>query len=127
MHKDDDETFADNYAEREQAKALREQARAGGLRFEAYLPGDMADWLLAQVEQGHFVDPSEAVFAIVWNFMDLEPHKDLRSELLRRTLERSLEEVQAGRVHDAEEVFAELERKMAQPRPEAARWEKIAR
>jgi hypothetical protein len=65
MHKDDGEAFADNYAERDQAKVLREQARAGGLRFEAYLPGDMADWLLAQVEQGHFVDPSEAVFAIV--------------------------------------------------------------
>ena len=51
MLKDDGEAFADNYAERDQAKVLREQARAGGLRFEAYLPGDMADWLLAQVEQ----------------------------------------------------------------------------
>src|SRR3546814_4408255 len=59
MIENDDEAFADNYAERDQAKALREQARAGGLRFEAYLPGDMADWLLAQVERGHFVDPSE--------------------------------------------------------------------
>ena len=67
MHKDDDTAFADNYAERDQARALREQARTGGLRFEAYLPGDMADWLLAQVEQGHFVDPSEAVFAILDN------------------------------------------------------------
>ena len=43
MHKDDDTAFADNYAERDQARALREQARTGGLRFEAYLPGDMAD------------------------------------------------------------------------------------
>jgi antitoxin ParD1/3/4 len=85
---DDDEAFADNYAERDQAKALREQARAGGLRFEAYLTGDMADWLLERVERGMFVDPSEAVFAIVRDFMDMEPHRDLRDELLRRTLAR---------------------------------------
>jgi Arc/MetJ-type ribon-helix-helix transcriptional regulator len=100
MHKDDGEAFADNYAERDQAKVLREQARAGGLRFEAYLPGDMADWLLAQVEQGHFVDPSEAVFAIVKNFIEMEPHRDLRDELLRRILDASiksgLEDEKAG-------------------------------
>lgn len=127
----DDEAFADNYAERDQAKALREQARAGGLRFEAYLLGSMADWLLERVEQGHFVDPSEAVFAIVKNFIDMEPHRDLRDELLRRTLdasiERGLEDVKAGRVHDAAEVFDELRRELAKPRPEPARWEKIAR
>src|SRR3546814_9871398 len=106
MIENDDEAFADNYAERDQAKALREQARAGGLRFEAYLPGDMADWLLAQVERGHFVDPSEAVFAIVQNFIEMEPHRDLRDELLRRILAesvaRGLEDVKAGRVGPAE-------------------------
>jgi Arc/MetJ-type ribon-helix-helix transcriptional regulator len=127
MIEDEDEAFADNYAERDQAKALREQARAGGLRFEAYLPGDMADWLLAQVERGHFVDPSEAVFAIVKNFIDMEPHRDLRDELLRRKLERGLEDVKAGRVRPADEVFDELRRELAKPRPEPARWQKIAR
>ena len=59
MIENEDEAFADNYAERDQARVLREQARAGGLRFEAYLPGDMADWLLAQIEQGHFGDRLE--------------------------------------------------------------------
>ena len=131
MHKDDDTAFADNYAERDQARALREQARTGGLRFEAYLPGDMADWLLAQVERGHFVDPSEAVFAIVKNFIDIEPHRDLRDELLRRILDesvaRGLEDVKAGRVRPADEVFDELRRELAKPRPEPARWQKIAR
>ena len=127
MIEDDDEAFADNHAERDQAKALREQARAGGLRFEAYLTGDQADWLLARVERGLFVDPSEAVFAIVQNFIEMEPHRDLRDELLRRKLERGLEDVKAGRVRPAEEVFAELRRELAQPRPEPARWEKIQR
>lgn len=74
-----------------------------------------------------FVDPAEAVFAIVQNFIDMEPHRDLRDELLRRILERSLEDVKAGRVRDADEVFAELRRELAKPRPEAARWEKIQR
>lgn len=127
MIEDEDTAFADNYAERDQAKALREQARAGGLCFEAYLTGDQADWLLERVEAGMFVDPSEAVFAIIQNFIDMEPHRDLRDELLRRILERSLEDVKAGRVRDADEVFAELRRELAKPRPEAARWEKIQR
>lgn len=125
----DDEAFADNYAERDQAQAqaLREQACAGGLRFEAYLIGDQADWLLERVERGMFVDPAEAVFAIVQNFIEMEPHRDLRDELLRRMLESSLEDVKAGRVHDAEDVFDELRRELAKPQPEAARWEKIQR
>lgn len=127
----DDELPDDNPAERDQAKALREQARAGGLRFEAYLISEIADWLLEQIERGRFVDPSEAVFLIVQNFIEMEQHRDLRDELLRRTLdasiERGLEDVKAGRVHDADAVFAELRRELAKRRPEPARWEKVAR
>src|SRR3546814_4397302 len=54
------------------------------LRFEAYLTGDQADWLLERIERGMFADPSEAAFAIVKNFIDMEPHHDLRDELLRQ-------------------------------------------
>ncbi|KHA63852.1 hypothetical protein [Sphingomonas sp. Ant20] len=122
---DDDEAFADNYAERDQAKALREQARAGGLRFEAYLTGDMADWLLERVERGMFVDPSEAVFAIVRDFMDMEPHRDLRDELLRRTLAAALDDPRPA--IPFAQVYAEMKQLIAEPRPDAARWEKIAR
>ncbi|MEG8221387.1 CopG family transcriptional regulator [Sphingomonas sp. HH69] len=125
MHEDDDDAFADNHAERAQAKALREQARAGGLRFEAYLTGDQADWLLERVERGLFHDPSEAVFAIVGNFIELEPHRDLRDELLRRMLDVSAADLESAR--PADEVFDELRQELAKPRPEPARWEKIAR
>src|SRR3546814_16830767 len=86
MDQDEDTAFADNYAERDQAKALREQARAGGLRFEAYLTGDQADWLLERIERGMFAAPSEAVFAIRKNLIDMEPPPDLRDSLLRRKL-----------------------------------------
>jgi len=123
--RNDDAAFADNYAERDQAKALREQARAGGLRFEAYLPGDMADWLLERVERGVFVDPSEAVFAIIKNFIDMEPHRDLRDELLRRIIQAAIDDPRPGIPH--EEVSAMMDRWIAEPRSEEALWEKIAR
>ncbi len=121
----DNELPDDNPAERAQAAALREQTRAGGLRFEAYLPPALADWLLERIERGMFADPSEAVFAIVGNFRDLEPHHDLRDALLGRMLDVSAAELESAR--PADEVFDELRRKMAEPRPDPARWEKIAR
>ena len=65
-----------------QARALREQARKGGLRFEAYLPPGLADWLLDLIERGVFADPSDAVFIILGEHRDLEPHSDLRLEVL---------------------------------------------
>ena len=49
----------------EQAKRLRNQVAEGGLRFEAYLPPSLALWLLDLIEQGKFLDPSEAVFVIL--------------------------------------------------------------
>jgi len=125
MTEDDDDSFADNHAERALARALREQARAGGLRFEAYLTGDQADWLLERIERGLFHDPSEAVFAIVQNFRELEPHRDLRDALLGRMLDAARADLEPGRPID--EVFDELRRDMAKPRPEPARWEKSAR
>lgn len=125
MTEDDDDSFADNHAERAQARALREQARAGGLRFEAYLTGDQGDWLLERIERGLFHDPSEAVFAIVQNFRELEPHRDLRDALLGRMLDAARADLEPGRPID--EVFDELRRDMAKPRPEPARWEKSAR
>jgi len=119
-----DELLDDNPEQRAQAAALRDQAREGGLRFEAYLPPALADWMLERIERGTFADPSEAVFAIVGNFRDLEPHHDLRDELLGRMLAASAAELESAR--PAEAVFAELREEMARPRPEPARWQKVA-
>lgn len=112
---DDDELPDDNPAERAQAKALREQARAGELSFEAYLTNDLADWLLEQIERGRFADPREAVFLIVKNFIDMEPHR----------LQARIDDPRPGIPH--EEVSAEIERWISQPLPDAARWQKVAR
>jgi len=122
MHKDDDEAFADNYAERDQAKALREQARAGGLQFEAFLPTSLADWLLERIERGMFASPAEAVFAIFTEARELEPHRDLRDEVLRRMIDAARANLESALPHD--EAMAELREEMARLRPEPARWQR---
>lgn len=105
-----------------QARSLRAQARAGGLRFEAYLPPRLADWLLARIEQGVFADPSEAVFAILGEQEELEPHRDLRQELLRRRLQAADDDPR--RLIPGEQVVAAMKKRFAAPQPVPARWEK---
>lgn len=75
-----------------QAHALREQSMKGGLRFEAYLPPGLADWLLEQVEHGVFADPSEAIFVIFDEYRELVAHADLRRELPRRTAQAAIDD-----------------------------------
>jgi hypothetical protein len=104
-----------------QATSLRDQARAGGLRFEAYLPSRLADWLLAHIECGNFRDPSEAVFVMLGEQQELEPHSDLRREFFKRRIQAGID---SGPGVPAEEVFARLRKSLAEPRPEPAVWPK---
>jgi antitoxin ParD1/3/4 len=101
-----------------QAQALREQARAGGLRFEAYLPPGLADWLLDMIERDVFTDPSEAVFVILTEHRDLQPHRDLRDEILRRSIQARMDD--PGIPH--EEVMAKMRRRLEAPLPVPAQW-----
>jgi antitoxin ParD1/3/4 len=103
-----------------QAKALRTQAEKGGLRFSAYLPPELASWLLGLVAQGIFLDPSEAVFVILGEHQELEPHADLRGELLKRMLQAAMDDPRPG--IPAEEVFKKL--KETHPLPDPAVWVK---
>jgi len=104
-----------------QAIALREQAKAGGLRFSVYLPPGLAEWMLGLVENETFVDPSEAVFVMLQEAQELEPHHDLRGELLNRRLQAAERDLRPA--IPAEEVFMLLKEKLAS-RPEPAVWEK---
>jgi antitoxin ParD1/3/4 len=103
-----------------QAKALRKQAAEGGLRFEAYLPPQLAEWLWGRIEKGVFLDPSEAVFVVLGEHKDLESHVDLRQELLRRRLNAAIDDPRPS--IPAKQVFDELRKKMAAPLPEPAAW-----
>ena len=106
-----------------QARALREQAGKGGLRFEAYLPPDLAEWLLDLIERGVFADPSAAVFVMLGEHRDLEPHDDLRHELLQRTVQAAIDDPR--RSLSGNEVETELRELADTPLPEAAIWRKI--
>ena len=103
-----------------QAQALRKQAGEGGLRFEAYLPPQLAQWLLDRIEKGVFLDPREAVFVLLGEHEDLEPHKDLRQELLRRRLKAAIDDPRPS--IPAQQIFDELRKKMTAPLPEPAVW-----
>ncbi len=113
-------TAEDRASDITQAKALREQASQGGLRFEVYLPSSLAEWVLDFVERGVFTDPSEAVFVILGEHQELEPHADLREEILRRSLEAAMNDPRPS--IPGEEVMERMRRKLAEPRPEPAVW-----
>ena len=106
-----------------QAMALRAQAAQGGLRFEAYLPPELADWLLDQIERGIFAGPSEAVFVILGEHRELEPHADLREELLRRTVQAAMDDPRPSL--SGNEVETQLRELADTPLPEAAVWRKV--
>jgi antitoxin ParD1/3/4 len=113
-------TAAERESDIAQARALREKARKGGLRFEAYLPSSLAEWVLDLVERGVFTDPGEAVFVILGEHKDLEPHADLREEILRRTLQAAMDDPHPG--FTIEEVKERFDKLMSEPRPEPAMW-----
>jgi antitoxin ParD1/3/4 len=80
----------------------------------------LAEWLLGLIERGVFVDPSEAVFVILGEHKDLEPHADLRRELLKRTLQAAMDDPRPSISH--EEMMERLRKLAKAPRPEPAEW-----
>jgi len=104
----------------QQAQNVRHTATEGGLRFQAYLPPKLALWLLDRIEQGLFLDPSEAVFALFEEARELEPHLDLRQELLKRRI-LSVADDPRPRI-PADEFMAKFEAMRTKPRPEPAVW-----
>ncbi len=76
--------------------------------------------MLDLVERGVFTDPGEAVFVILGEHRDLEPHADLREELLRRTLEAAMDDPRPGVTLD--EVQERFDKLRSEPRPEPAMW-----
>lgn len=103
-----------------QARVLRASAIDGGLRFQAYLPPELALWILDQIERGVFTDPSEAVFVLLDEARELEPHQDLRQELLKRRILSAANDSRTGVTFG--EFMDKLEATRKKPRPEAAVW-----
>jgi antitoxin ParD1/3/4 len=121
---EDDWMAAAHAAGSAQARAVKEQAHEGGLRFEAYLPPNLAEWVLDLVARGVFTDPSEAVFVILGEHKDLEPHADLRQELLRRRLGAAMDDPRPP--ISSEEVEKRFEELRTRPKPRPIIWQKYS-
>ena len=65
MESEQDDLYPPQYraALKAQATTLKAKASEHGLRLDTYLVPSVAEWVLAQVEPGRFLDPSDAVFA----------------------------------------------------------------
>ena len=68
------------------------------------LPQALKDHIEKRVAEGEFTSPSDYVRALV---RAERAHQDKRAALLR-DIDAGLADLEAGRIHDGEEVFAEL-------------------
>ena len=109
----------------DQARSLKDQAKTGGLKFETYLTPDLAEWVLDMVEEGIFIDPCEAVFVYMGQAKDIEPHDDLKKELLRRRIHEGIDDAEDRRTYTADEVQQHLE-EVRRRRTAPAIWKKIS-
>ena len=107
-----------------QAQVLKAQVKTGGLKFETYLPPAVALWVLEQVEQGVFIDPAEAIFVLMQQAHDIDPHDDLKLAILKKRIEHGMDSAKNGQTYSAEEVAARMERLKKQRTPPAV-WQKI--
>jgi hypothetical protein len=106
---------------KQQAQSIRNAASDGGLRFHAYLPPSLALWLLDRIEDGMFVDPSEAVFVLFKQARELEPHIDLQLDLLQRQISSAINDPRPS--ISADELQARFKAAREKPRPDPAVWQ----
>lgn len=125
---EDDDIFPEGYraAQREQASRLKDDAAKAGLNFEAHLASEDAVWALEAIEKGQFMTPAELVWVAVQQFIEMQAYPDLRRELLKRELQKAMDDPRPG--IPAEEVFARLKAKAKErERQKPAQWEKVGR
>lgn len=111
--------WAGNAKSHEQAGSLRQQARLGGLKFEAYLPPNIADWILERVEQGVFRDPAEAIFVYMTQAKDISVTPGLADRIEEAILSERCRKFDSEqtKTYTWEEVKAQLESDMGERHP----------
>jgi antitoxin ParD1/3/4 len=71
------------------------------------LPAGLSEWVEARVDSGLYADEGDYIRDLVRQ--DLNAGSDLaRQEQLEEKIAEGLADIEAGRVYDAEEVFAEI-------------------
>ena len=111
----------------EQARRLKPLVKESGLKFEVFLPSSLGYWVLEMVENGDFHSPGEAVFVMMGLAKQLDPHQDLKEEILRRELDKRINDSQGTKYYSHEEVKARMEKvkEELKNRPDPPVWEKI--
>jgi hypothetical protein len=99
--------IANKYRSKQLTPEFIEQASKAGLKFEMYLVPSIAKWIIELIADGSFLDPSDALFNFLNEFKDFVEHKDLRSEVFKRTIQKSLDNINAGgKIYTSEELSA---------------------
>lgn len=111
----------------EQVRRLKPLVRENGLKFEAFLPSSLAIWILEMVENGDFHSPSEAVFVMMGLAKNLDPHQDLKEEILKREFDKRINNSDETKYYSLEEVKTRMEevKEKLKNRSEPPIWEKI--
>ncbi|MGL3607643.1 hypothetical protein ACSV9I_14095 [Rhizobium sp. G187] len=93
MNPDGDEYDVWRNHNMQQARQLLSSLGDRGLRFEAFLPSELANWFLTTISVGRFAHPNEMIVEMATVFRQLELHPDLMQELLAR----QINQVRAGK------------------------------
>jgi antitoxin ParD1/3/4 len=107
----------------ERARLLRQQAAAGGLKFETYLPSGLAEWVLDMVEKGIFRDPGEAVFVYMSQAQDITEVPGLGQMIEGEIIQERIAEAEKpdAKTYTMDEVKAHFEKWSKEQHP-AAYW-----
>lgn len=104
----------------EERARIRHRIRERGMTFEVFLPGELAEWLRAQLAAGVFTDAGEAGFVAFQDLRALSEHPEARRALLDGMLDAALRDPRASTPLAAvrtehETYLRELARESARP------------
>jgi antitoxin ParD1/3/4 len=77
---------------------------------------ELEEFVSSRLESGRFASASEVFREGLRLLEERETRRDAELARLRRDIQAGLEQARAGELLDGEEIFAELERRIAEPR-----------
>lgn len=81
-------------------------------KLDVELPAGLAEWVESRVEAGLYLDPNDYIRDLIRQDLGVAS-AGARREEMDEMIAEGVADIEAGRVHDAEEVFAELDARYA--------------